>query len=881
MKTINNMPAIMPTMMPTMMPAKKVAPAADSIIDDEGRCPCHTFVQLSRRSSRTGEWMSLLDGCPLCAMDGKSTAGSVCSQQFNGQEDENPSSNTTAATKERRRGRNPRQLSSSLPPRRTRNRSSSCGSRVRFQPDKDVQFTTTDSVHVLNCEQPDKEVRSVSMTAVTKTKSALRASPRYKVCEVLMQQQLDESEKITTMSMDMSLDFSTHDDEDSGISLNHTHNEERHDGQMDRHEEDEEQQVEDEKEDEKMQLPLPLLPSLLPPSLPHGSENESKETSTRNQDDQESESTDGCQRGSGRGRRSYQQVQAVQLRPEPNEPLPGNIGGYSSQTSSSQRQRGRREVGVGGEQRRSRSASLSYQTQRLKLPPPQLTNSMQLLQPSPEGSARNNQYLNHRQQQQRLYTNMVISPEPNDDEVSTLSFMGHSVCSTSDYPNYNPASICENSSQERDENGPCSSSAQVAADNAKSVSALSLSMIRADTNEVDPKTGRCIHHPHIRLRKKKLFGKGWKVLMSACPDCCVDELRRLRSAEENNLKLASDKKNKIESLGRRVSDLTDDSGYGNNGSAACSRVSIHMGRVDEGETLTSRRRSSSRSSGFRVSDLTGDSGNGDNRGGFSADGGTSATKRRSRSFSRSCSDCLSGPTSFFTSPKTMTTSLSPTKVELPLPPPPPPRRSPSQDIRRGPQPLPPKKGTLHLESDEATASLTCSDGSSISNHSNTKKKEDNIGDASNRQEQEVDELSQSQQENLHATLPRQMRWTDPKTGQSGTYTGQVNDRYVPHGCGTMEYDPNPNNDMSGLGVSTVLVKDGEWKDGRFRRNRHRSRGSSVNINAKRSSEGDSGDRLRSSSVRSRSTGRRHSSDISGQSQQRQRSLSRSARQVSF
>jgi hypothetical protein len=36
----------------------------------------------------------------------------------------------------------------------------------------------------------------------------------------------------------------------------------------------------------------------------------------------------------------------------------------------------------------------------------------------------------------------------------------------------------------------------------------------------------------------------------------------------------------------------------------------------------------------------------------------------------------------------------------------------------------------------------------------------------------------------------------------------------------MEYDPNPNNDMGGLRVSVVLVKDGEWKDGRFRRNHH-------------------------------------------------------------
>jgi hypothetical protein len=694
-------------------------------IDDEGRCPCHPFVQLSRISPRTGEWKALLDGCPLCAMDGKSTADSVSSQQFNEKKaDANLfASNTSAATGARPRGRKPMPPP---PPRRSRS-----SSRVRFQPDKDVQFTAT--------------------TAVTRAKSVLRASPRYKVCEVLMQQQLDESVKVTTMSMDMGMDFSTHDDEDSGISLNHTHNEERHDEQM-----------EDKNEDEKMQLSLPLLPSLIPPSLPHGSENDSKETSTRNQDDQESESTDGSQKQEG-GRRSYQQVQAVQLRPDPDEEfLPDDISGCGSQTSSSQRQRGRREVGVGGEQRTSRSASLTYQTQRLKLPPPQLTNSMQILQPSSEGSARNNHHLNHWQQQQPLYTNMVISPEPNDDEVSALTFMGQCVRSTSDYSYCHPASICENSSEKQDEH-----SADLA-DDAEPVSVLSLSKMIINTSDFDPKTGRCIHHDHIRLRKKKLFGKGWKVLMSACPDCCVDELRRLRSVEENNMKNA----------------------------------------------------------------------------------------------------------------KTKMIPSSSTKMT----PPPPSRRSPSQDIYRGSPPLPPMKDKMHIEHDETTASLT---GSSSASNDGLAIDNSNRTDVSSLSQEEED-LFQVQEEIRGAIHVRQMRWTDPKTGQSGTYTGQVNDRFVPHGCGTMEYDPNPNNDMSGLGVSVVLVKDGEWKDGRFRRNRHRSRGSSVNVNAKRSSsfydagsEGNVGDRLRSSSVRSRSTGRRHSSDISGQSQQRQRSLSRSARQVSF
>ena len=58
-----------------------------------------------------------------------------------------------------------------------------------------------------------------------------------------------------------------------------------------------------------------------------------------------------------------------------------------------------------------------------------------------------------------------------------------------------------------------------------------------NSNDYDAK-GRCIHHLHIKLCKKKLFGKGsWKVLMSACPDCCVDELRRIRMVEENKRRM--------------------------------------------------------------------------------------------------------------------------------------------------------------------------------------------------------------------------------------------------------------------------------------------------------------------------------------------------------
>ena len=50
-----------------------------------------------------------------------------------------------------------------------------------------------------------------------------------------------------------------------------------------------------------------------------------------------------------------------------------------------------------------------------------------------------------------------------------------------------------------------------------------------DWNECDAK-GRCVRHPYVRLRKKKLFGRGWKKLLSACPSCALEELYRIHAA---------------------------------------------------------------------------------------------------------------------------------------------------------------------------------------------------------------------------------------------------------------------------------------------------------------------------------------------------------------
>ena len=57
---------------------------------------------------------------------------------------------------------------------------------------------------------------------------------------------------------------------------------------------------------------------------------------------------------------------------------------------------------------------------------------------------------------------------------------------------------------------------------------------KLNTAEHDEK-GRCIRHPDVRLRKKKLLG-GWKILIGHCPECCLDEMRRVRDEIEGDSK---------------------------------------------------------------------------------------------------------------------------------------------------------------------------------------------------------------------------------------------------------------------------------------------------------------------------------------------------------
>jgi len=55
--------------------------------------------------------------------------------------------------------------------------------------------------------------------------------------------------------------------------------------------------------------------------------------------------------------------------------------------------------------------------------------------------------------------------------------------------------------------------------------------------------GRCLFHPHIRLQKPKLFG-GWKILFKHCPDCAVEHMKKTQEQLARNQQRQNRKKKK-------------------------------------------------------------------------------------------------------------------------------------------------------------------------------------------------------------------------------------------------------------------------------------------------------------------------------------------------
>jgi hypothetical protein len=312
--------------------------------------------------------------------------------------------------------------------------------------------------------------------------------------------------------------------------------------------------------------------------------------------------------------------------------------------SSSQVPRGRQDVRRELIHHESRSISLS----RHSLVSPEYQSLLLSLEASPKPRSKSNHHvkdISRRHQLQRK----VSSNSDDDSEIQFLKEYNVQPSSSS-----TSHKVCEDSSQEQQS----SSSDEIAVVNENDANTI-------PNSEYDPKSGRCVHHPHVRLRKKNLFGRGWKVLMTACPDCCIDELHRIRSIDKNtNMK----KQNQTFGISRRSSDNTAE--------------------------------------------------------------------------------------------------------------------------------------TAALTIDESSRSNTIS--------SNTNEAKHDISKTYSRVN------SSSPQETFHVS---KMPWIDPLNGQSGKYTGSINYNHVPHGSGSMRYDPNRLHPEAarcdGMKVAVVVVKAGEWKQGQF------------------------------------------------------------------
>ena len=336
--------------------------------------------------------------------------------------------------------------------------------------------------------------------------------------------------------------------------------------------------------------------------------------------------------------------------------------------------------------------------------------------------------------------------------------------------------------------------------------------VNANTNNYD-KRGRCVIHPHIQLRKKKFFkrlgigsssdkcnteGDGWKILLSACPECCVDELRRTQQAlvatqQQQLCQSVASNQSVTEHCQQQQQQATPSSG--------------RVATLDMLHRLPGQ-------DGFRALHNSSNS---------------------ARSFSLHSAGSIDPPSSDHQGSMTHSSSAGSNCVPL------------SKKIGKHD-----KKKLARRPTDE-TASLTVSSSSCSGNDqqkqhnsSGTTSRSATSSSKSSSMDTKREEKSKSFQRSnssvgsksvlSSATPPTpgqrgtinvsQMQWTNPKNNQPGDYTGQVDHNFVPHGHGVMMYsDPN------------LRAKGGEWENGKYRRSKHDDRsGSSRKSGSSRASK---------------------------------------------
>lgn len=111
-----------------------------------------------------------------------------------------------------------------------------------------------------------------------------------------------------------------------------------------------------------------------------------------------------------------------------------------------------------------------------------------------------------------------------------------------------------------------------------SISASSVDRGKINTCDCDER-GWCRRHPTtVQLRKKNIFRSTWQVLLSQCPECCLDEMKRVRDVQKQLRK-----KGVV-----RLNSTSESSGRSESGETS-SHTSSRGGRSGGGNTKASRR----------------------------------------------------------------------------------------------------------------------------------------------------------------------------------------------------------------------------------------------------------------------------------------------------
>ncbi|EED93292.1 predicted protein [Thalassiosira pseudonana CCMP1335] len=469
-------------------------------VDNEGRCSSHPFVQLKRKG-RSGEWKALLDSCPLCLMDDSNRSGQSTSSASSALVPLSSENNTNNSNWEL-----------PLPPK-----SPMRDSKVKFvtemegrQVRKDLQFTLPSSnTYVVassseslpgHAHDYDQDYDDVMTTIIPHQHPPTIHSPP---CDPLSHTPVTCSREHAASSpqpvptlLIPSDPLLNRESEDESAVLPSTA-----DGDKD-----------DMKEETKK---LPLPPKLPKPQPPPARKQRS---TSRHRESKSGNSSTDRKRSSSKSsskrstitvqRRSSTDTNETPLssRPDPEE-FPCNVSAGSNHHHIHQHQGS---------------------------PPPPPPPSQQTLV---------------RQNSPRPYTNVVVNHNREDDEVSAISFMG-SVQTCPVPPHYGHHHLHNCSSSRHSQQCEPIDEDNHSTNNEQDSNQPEDPLYQINTNNYDSK-GRCVDHPHIRLRKKKMLGRGWKVLMSACPDCCVEELRRIKLVESDRKKQGSRREKKKSSSKHR------------------------------------------------------------------------------------------------------------------------------------------------------------------------------------------------------------------------------------------------------------------------------------------------------------------------------------------